>query len=341
MTKPAAPHNEIITTDWQTHEPALRQLRSSVFVDELGVPAELEFDTEDAAARHFLALDAAEQPLGCARLLDTGQLGRVAVTQEHRQQRIGQALISAAIDAAMAAGMSRVYLNAQTTARGFYERLDFRACSDEFVEAGIAHICMEMPLPIAFTPSPSDPDRTIITKLTPHATPANRDKPPAEPRASKLREFFNEIDALSNALQVIHGAKRCVKLYSPELDHALFDTPDMVQMLSEFVRAAPSCHVEILITRTKPIVSRGHALLELARRLDGKIAIRRVPEGLHADAQSWLIADNHGVWVQSEPDEYRGWCDTFNPVQAERFDKRFIHFWDRSVTDSELRVLRL
>ena len=341
MTKATTPHNEIVTTDWETHEPQLRQIRSSVFVDEMGVPEELEFDTQDGAARHFLVLGADAQPLGCARLLDTGQLGRVAVVPEHRQQRIGQALINTAIDTAMAAGMSRVYLNAQTAARGFYERLDFRACGDAFAEAGIEHICMEMPLPIAFTPSKPDNIKGIQAPARTVPAPATADKPASEPQVSKLREFFNDVDALSSVLQVVHGAKRCVKLYSPELDHTLFDTPDMVQMLSEFVRAAPSCQVEILITRTKPIVSRGHALLELARRLDGKIALRRVPDGLHADAQSWLIADNHGVWVQSEPDEYRGWCDTFNPVQAERFDKRFIHFWDRSVTDSELRVLRL
>lgn len=329
---------DYLQTDWSTHEPQLRDIRSKVFVQELGVPEHLEFDVEDSHAQHFLALNNLGEAVGCARLLDSGQLGRVAVSAEHRNQRIGHGLISCALESAKSNNFNRVHLNAQIAARRFYERLEFRACSEEFMEAGIPHIRMELALPIAFTPSGATETLQQQKPIGKLQTPAPKN---IENRVSKLREFFNDVDALSGLLQVVHSASRTVKIYSPELDHLLFDTPDMVQMLSEFVRSAPSCRVDILITRTKPIVSRGHALLELARRLDGKISIRRLPDGMNADAQSWLIADGHGVWVQSEPEEYRGWSDPFNPVQAERFDKRYTHFWDRSVADSELRVLRL
>ena len=329
--------HQIHNTDWQTHAALLRRVRSAVFVDELGIPEDIEFDVEDPQAAHFIVFGDQAQPVGCARLLDSGQLGRVAVLPDYRHQRIGEQLVKHAVDVAQTRGLDRVFLNAQVGARAFYERLDFRIFGDEFDAAGIAHICMERPLAIAFTPPP------IANTMADVSQPPNRifasNKTPT--RVSKLREFFTEEAALSGALQVIHGASRTVKLYSPELDHALFDTPDMVQMLSDFVRAAPSCRVEILIARSKPIVSRGHSLVELARRLDGKIALRRLPETITADAQSWLIADADGIWVQSEPDEYRGWSDTYNLVQAERFEKRFTQFWDRSVTDSELRLLRL
>jgi len=327
---------DYLQTDWLTHEGLLRDIRTKVFVQELGVPENLEFDVEDGHARHFLALNKNGKAVGCARLLDSGQLGRVAVPAEHRNQRIGQGLIRYALETAKNNNLNRVHLNAQVAARRFYERLDFRACSEEFIEAGIAHIRMELALPITFTPSGATPTKPRPIAQLPPPAPNSKDH-----RVSKLREFFNEVDALSGLLQVVHSASRTVKLYSPELDHLLFDTPDMVQMLSEFVRSAPSCRVDILITHTKPIVSRGHTLLELARRLDGKISMRRIPDGMNADAQSWLIADTHGLWVQSDPEEYRGWSDPFNPVQAERYDKRYTHFWDRSVTDTELRVLRL
>lgn len=331
---------EVLNTDWQTHAAQLRRVRAAVFVDELGVPEALEFDAEDAQAKHFIVFGEQAEPVACARLLDSGQLGRVAVLPEHRHQRIGEQLINRAVEVAQAQGIDRVFLNAQIAARRFYERLNFRPCSDEFSEAGIVHVCMELPLPIAFTPPPIEVP--VTQKATTEQQPFGRSSASKRaPPVSKLREFFNEVDALSGLLQVIHSGGRSVKLYSPELDHTLFDTPDMVQMLSEFVRAAPSCRVEILIARTKPIVSRGHALIELARRLDGKITLRRIPDGINPDAQSWLVADCQAVWVQSEPAEYRGWSDTYNPVQAERFEKRFTQFWDRSVTDGELRVLRL
>ncbi len=38
----------------------------------------------------------------------------------------------------------RITLHSQTHANGFYEKLGFSVCSDEFLEAGIAHVEMEL-----------------------------------------------------------------------------------------------------------------------------------------------------------------------------------------------------
>ena len=43
-------------------------------------------------------------------------------------------------------GLSEVYLNAQTSAEGFYRPFGFRAVGDEFLDADIPHIRMEMTL---------------------------------------------------------------------------------------------------------------------------------------------------------------------------------------------------
>lgn len=39
-------------------------------------------------------------------------------------------------------GASEIYLEAQVQAQGFYEKLGFTVCSDEFDDAGIPHIAM-------------------------------------------------------------------------------------------------------------------------------------------------------------------------------------------------------
>ena len=39
--------------------------------------------------------------------------------------------------------VSRVYLNAQTNAVGFYEKLGFHRTGNEFMDAGIEHVRME------------------------------------------------------------------------------------------------------------------------------------------------------------------------------------------------------
>ena len=125
-------------------------IRVVVFVEEQGVSLALEIDGRDDAARHFLALLDGE-PVGTLRLrwVDDGRVAkieRVAVLPRARGAKIGHALVKAALAAARAAGAEAVRLHAQTTVQGFYARLGFVAFGPEFVEDGIMHVAMSLPL---------------------------------------------------------------------------------------------------------------------------------------------------------------------------------------------------
>ncbi|MDX1803229.1 MAG: GNAT family N-acetyltransferase [Alcanivorax sp.] len=136
----------IIETRWDEHEPALRDLRRQVFIDEQHVPEELEWDGQDQAATHFLAMDAAQQPVGCIRLLPSGQISRLCVLTEERNSGIGSALLVAAEEAARARGMEEIFLHAQTHATRFYEAAGFTVSGGIFMDANIPHRQMFKPL---------------------------------------------------------------------------------------------------------------------------------------------------------------------------------------------------
>lgn len=135
----------VISLPWAEAD-AVRRLRHAVFVAEQGVPEDLEWDGEDAAAVHFLATGPGGEAVGTARLLPGGHIGRMAVAGPHRGRGVGRALLAAALAAARAQGLRRVHLNAQTGARGFYEKSGFRAVGGEFLDAGIPHLRMEREL---------------------------------------------------------------------------------------------------------------------------------------------------------------------------------------------------
>ncbi|MEV8564224.1 GNAT family N-acetyltransferase [Streptomyces sp. NPDC051322] len=132
-------------------------VRKAVFVDEQGVPADIEYDDHDADAVHVLA-EGPEGPMGTGRLLlpgpaaphasagsgagTVGSLGRLAVTAAGRGRGIGAALVRAIEGAARARGLTAVDLHAQTHALGFYERLGYEAYGPEFPDAGIPHRAM-------------------------------------------------------------------------------------------------------------------------------------------------------------------------------------------------------
>ena len=132
----------IAETDWVHDAPRLAAVRRTVFIDEQGVPEAMEWDEHDAAARHFLAVADDGTPIGCARLLPGGHLGRMAVLPAWRGHGIGRALLAAIEAAARMRGYALLRLSAQTHAAGFYARAGFGAVGAEYAEAGIPHVAM-------------------------------------------------------------------------------------------------------------------------------------------------------------------------------------------------------
>ncbi|MEU3478694.1 GNAT family N-acetyltransferase [Streptomyces sp. NPDC033754] len=134
-------------------------VRREVFVEEQGVPQELEYDTYDTTAVHVLAVREDGLPLGTGRLLhgsdalgrtggdaSVGSLGRLAVAKAARGLGVGAALVRGIEDAARERGLAAVDLHAQTHALGFYERLGYEAYGPEFPDAGIPHRSMRRAL---------------------------------------------------------------------------------------------------------------------------------------------------------------------------------------------------
>lgn len=132
--------------DWPAEHAALRQIRETVFVQEQGVPLALEWDEHDASAYHLLARDTDHQPIGTGRLLPDGHIGRMAVLAAWRGRGVGTALLRQLLLTAEQQGMSKLVLNAQCSAVGFYERLGFTAEGPIFDDAGIAHRQMRLVL---------------------------------------------------------------------------------------------------------------------------------------------------------------------------------------------------
>ena len=129
--------------DWASEEEKLRAVRLAVFVIEQNIPEEQEWDEFDAVSVHALAEDRTAMPIGCARLLPDGHIGRVAVLSDYRGQGVGAALLLRLVDVARERGDRRVLLNAQTQAMPFYARFGFAPTGSEFMEAGIPHWTME------------------------------------------------------------------------------------------------------------------------------------------------------------------------------------------------------
>ena len=130
---------------WEKARNEAQRIRFAVFVEEQGVPAELEMDENDADCVHGLAYIEG-RAVGTGRLLPDGHIGRMAVLKEWRGHGAGKALLRALIEAARRRGDRQVMLSAQTHALGFYRAEGFEPEGGEYEEAGIAHQAMRRKL---------------------------------------------------------------------------------------------------------------------------------------------------------------------------------------------------
>jgi|SRR5512139_2462211 predicted GNAT family N-acyltransferase len=130
---------ELVEARWDRDRPDLETVRRRVFIEEQGVPEAEEWDAADPVSRHVLAIAGKRDVVGTGRLEPTGKIGRVAVLPQYRGTGVGSALVGHLVNQATELGFTQVYLHAQATAVGFYERLGFRAEGPEFDEVGIPH----------------------------------------------------------------------------------------------------------------------------------------------------------------------------------------------------------
>jgi predicted GNAT family N-acyltransferase len=291
----------IRNADWQADREALQNLRQAVFTDEQNVPPDIEWDGQDEGSTHFL-VEQDDRAIACARLLGDGKIGRMAVLADHRRSGIGSKLLHHILQQAGAAGRRRVFLHAQDHALSFYLDAGFTIMGSEFEEAGISHRAMEKYLP----------------------------------GEARYPQPFADI-----AVHLVRRARRQLRLYSPRLDHQAFDRSELAAALTDFARSSRHSEVRILICDSRPLVSRGHRLVSLMRRLPSKIAIQTLTHHPELPTDTFLLQDNRGTLFKPNDADRKGFVEPDNGAVCLKYQETFDDLWLRSRPDPELRILGL
>ena len=123
---------------WQDEESHLRHIRTTVFIEEQQVPEDMEWEEYDKTCVHVLAT-INNRPIATGRLLETGQIGRMAVLKSHRKQGVGSKMLEKMLSIAESMNMKAVFLNSQVDAIRFYNHFGFMEEGSVFDDAGIPH----------------------------------------------------------------------------------------------------------------------------------------------------------------------------------------------------------
>jgi hypothetical protein len=97
----------------------------------------------------------------------------------------------------------------------------------------------------------------------------------------------------------------------------------------------------ILLQDGRSAVQNGHRIIELSRRLNSRIQIRRPPAEYLDFGETFLLADNSGYLQRPLYSRYEGTASFNNPGTTRRLKQYFMEVWEHSQPDVEMRRLHI
>lgn len=143
------------------------------------------------------------------------------------------------------------------------------------------------------------------------------------------------------AIELCQSAARQVFIISPILDSEVFDNAELVEALSALVRSSRQTRVRILISDSRGLVTRGHRLLGLARRLPSSVEIQKLAEHPDWKGQTVVIRDRDGVLYKPGDSDHNGFYEPGSRSSTQKHLELFEDLWRHSEPDIELRSMSL
>lgn len=117
-------------------------IRETVFIKEQGF--ENEYDEIDKIAKHIVIYDN-EKAVATCRVFWCGKensyhVGRIAVLKEYRGTGLGRMIMTEAENLTKSLGGKTLKLGGQLRAAGFYDKIGYERCGDEYLDEGYPHI---------------------------------------------------------------------------------------------------------------------------------------------------------------------------------------------------------
>lgn len=291
--------------DYATALQDLRRVREAVFIEEQGVPRDLEQDALDPLCHHVIARDADGAPIGTGRLTPDHRIGRMAVLSAWRGHGVGEALLRALLAEARQRQWPAISLHAQVDAERFYARHGFLPEGDRFFEAGIEHQGM----------------RRVLGGT---ATIAHR------------------AEAVAITTAVIVQARRSLAIYSRALDPGLWDAPPVLDALRRFATHRTGVQIQVLLQDAATPQHALAPLIGLGQRLPSVFAFREVQDPVDLPYVAAFVAnDDHGYYHRPLGHRFDGEAGLEHAGRARQLRDEFTQMWERARPVTEFRALGL
>ena len=112
-------------------------IRRKVFIEEMNIPEDVEFDEQDTTAMHVIVYEEAggKKAVATGRICFDGtdcEIGHIAVLKEFRHKKYGDFAVRMLLNKAFTAGITDVSVISFAETTEFFETIGFRKSSDIF-----------------------------------------------------------------------------------------------------------------------------------------------------------------------------------------------------------------
>ncbi len=152
-------------------------------------------------------------------------------------------------------------------------------------------------------------------------------------------EYPQPFDEL--VVELANSAARYLYILSPTLDHAVFDQEQLADALSKLARSSRQTQVRMLVKDTRPLINRGHRLLELSRRIPSVVQLRKLTEHPEWVGQTLVIRDRDGLLFKPGDTRNEAFYEPDSRASVQVHLELFEDLWRYSEQDPNLRSLRL
>ena len=135
-------------------------------------------------------------------------------------------------------------------------------------------------------------------------------------------------DFQAHALKAVQSGRRHLCVLSETLDSPLYNTDEFRDAVRVLVTQDRYATARFLVKDIKPLVEHGHRLLQLARRLAGKVEVRKLTEPPQNDRCAWLIVDNATLLYKQDEAIYSGYVDYAAAPKCKLLLEEFTNLWE-------------
>ena len=142
-------------------------------------------------------------------------------------------------------------------------------------------------------------------------------------------------------LHMLQQSRRTVDIFSLQLDHKLYDTAEIISHLQSLIRHNPHTRIRLLLRSPRHLITNGHRIIELSRRLSSFIEIRQLAETWHEHLEAFSLFDRRGIIYRPHAEQFEGWFSFNAPVRVKSETEFFNEAWNTSQPCYETRRLYL